>query len=219
MRSSTSGNSQKAFLPSDRPLFYYITGQGQLAGRSLHACIRRTLAWGIDFIQIREKNLGDRALFELTREAVALARGTDCRILVNGRADIALAAGAHGAHLPSDNLRISDIRPWLPKHFIVGISVHSMSEIRRACDDKADYILLGHLFPTPSKSSYGKPLGMDYLRKVCAKAAVPVFGLGGIGAERIRPVLDAGAAGVAGISLFQKMDEFRKLKGLYPSRL
>jgi thiamine-phosphate pyrophosphorylase len=198
-----SGNIQKAPFPAKRPLFYYITDRKRLSGIALIACIRRVLNWGVDFIQIREKDLPDRALYGLTCRVVDLARGTGCRILVNGRADIALAAGADGIHLPSSGLHISEIRPWVPKDFCVGASVHSLTETRHAGDQGADYVLLGHIFPTKSKLGYGAPLGLDYLQKVCDGASIPVFGLGGIVPESIQSVLASGAAGVAGIGLFQ----------------
>ncbi|MBN2318754.1 MAG: thiamine phosphate synthase [Acidobacteria bacterium] len=215
----TSKGSRKALFTDKRPLFYYITDSGQLTGAAFYACIRRALQWGVDFIQIREKHLPDRSLFELTRRIVKLADRTKCRILVNGRADIAWAAGAHGVHLPSDSLRVSEIRSWLPKNLLIGISVHSKSEVKRACEEGADYILLGHLFPTPSKSGYGSPLGLDNLRKICSGFSAPVFGLGGIKANCIESVLDSGAVGVAGIRLFQNRSEFNDLKKLYPSRI
>jgi thiamine-phosphate pyrophosphorylase len=195
-----------------RPLLYYITDRRQLAGASLKKCIRRALDLGVDFIQIREKDLHDRALFELTRYAVSMARGTSCRILVNGRADVAMAAGAQGVHLPTSGLKIPDIRPWLPRDFFVGVSVHTMREIRAACTQKADYVLLGHVLHTESKSAYGPCLGLDYLRKACSESSVPVFGLGGMKPEFICSVFQAGAVGIAGISLFQNKDEFSRLK-------
>ena len=192
----------KAF-PDKRPLFYYITDRRQLHGTSLIACIRRAIATGVDFVQIREKDLEDRALFELTRRVLALVDGTACRVLVNGRADIALAAGAHGVHLPSTGLQIPDIRKWLPPSLLVGLSAHTLAEIRRACEWKADYVLMGHIFPTRSKSGFGPPVGLNRLKKACSGASVPILGLGGIKPELIGSVLAAGAAGVAGISLFQ----------------
>jgi thiamine-phosphate diphosphorylase len=140
-----------------------------------------------------------------------MARGTKCRVLVNGRADIALAAGAHGVHLPSVGLQISDIRAWLPASFYVGVSVHTMNEINCAVKQNADYLLLGHVFPTESKTGYGPCLGLGFLRKACAAVSVPILGLGGIRLEYINAVLECGAAGVAGISLFQKKSEFSRL--------
>ena len=129
-----SGNRQKNPFPDKRPLFYYITDRRQLTGIDLIDCIRRAVDWGVDFIQIRERDLSDKALYELACEAVTLARGKDCRILINGRADIALAAAADGVHLPSTGLHISDISSWIPKDFLVGVSVHSPTEARLASE-------------------------------------------------------------------------------------
>ncbi|MEJ2247441.1 MAG: thiamine phosphate synthase [Acidobacteriota bacterium] len=218
MKLSTSSNSQKAHFSHNRTFFYYITDRRQFTEISLDSCIRRALKWGVDFVQIREKDLDDRALFELTRRVVDLAHGYKSRILVNGRADIALAAGADGVHLPSDSFRVSEIRPWFPKKYLIGVSVHTESEVRRACGDGADYLILGHIFPTPSKSGYGNPLGLEYLRKVCVGASIPVFGLGGIQADRIESVVESGAIGVAGISLFQENKLFMNLKKRYKTR-
>ncbi len=166
----------------------------------------------MDFVQIREKDLPDRGLFEIASQGISLSRGTKCRILVNGRADIALAARAHGVHLPSAGLTASEIRAWLPKNFLVGVSVHTEREVASACAQNADYILLGHVFPTKSKRNYGPCLGLEFLRKVCSKASLPVFALGGMRSDLIGAVLEAGAIGVAGISLFQKKAEFNELK-------
>jgi thiamine-phosphate pyrophosphorylase len=200
-RSDTTG--KKSIFPDKRPLLYYITDRKQLHGSSLMACIHRAIDCGVDFIQIREKDLDDRSIFDLTRGALAHANGTQCRILVNGRADIALAAGADGVHLPSTGLRIEDIRKWLPNDFLIGVSVHTVAEMNRASEQGAHYLLLGHIFQTASKAGYGSPLGLSRLRNACSRASVPVLGLGGIKPELIGQVLNAGAAGVAGISLFQ----------------
>lgn len=200
-KSNTVGKT--GIFPTKRPLFYYITDRKRLQGRSLIPCIRRAIDRGVDFIQIREKDLTDRALFDLTRTVLAFARGTGCRVLVNGRADIALAAGADGVHLPSTGLQTTDMRKWVPDDFLIGVSVHTMPEIRHACAQGADYLLLGHIFPTESKASYGAPLGLRRLGNACRASAIPVLGLGGIKPELIESVLNAGAAGVAGIGLFQ----------------
>jgi thiamine-phosphate pyrophosphorylase len=201
-------------FPDRRPLFYYITDRSSLAvpGEvSLLRHVRKIIARGTDFIQIREKDLLDRRLFDLTRRIVEMAQAERCRVLVNGRADIAVAAGADGVHLTSSGLRISDVRNWVPKNFIVGASVHTTKEIRAACAGGVDYILVGHVFPTASKEGMGTALGVDFLRRACRESSVPIMALGGITAERIPTVLQAGAAGVAGISLFQKYDEFARL--------
>ncbi len=170
---------------------------------TLYACMKRAIRWGADFIQIREKDLSDAELLHVTQKAVALARGTRCRVLVNGRADIALAAGAHGLHLPSRGLQISELHPDLTRNLIVGVSTHSLAEARRAVEQGAHYIFLGPLYPTESKLRYGPPLGLTRFRRVCRAVTVPVFALGGIQPDLIPSALAAGASGIAGISLFQ----------------
>jgi thiamine-phosphate pyrophosphorylase len=198
--------------------FYYITDRRSLAVPTEASLLRRVskiIALGVDFIQIREKDLPDRSLFDITRRIVKMAREiprpSRCRVLVNGRADIAVAASADGVHLASSGFKILDIRSWIPKKFIVGVSAHSMREIRSACADGADYILLGHVFPTASKEGMGPALGIEFLRRACIESAAPVLALGGITAERIPEVLQAGAAGIAGISLFQKDAELSRI--------
>ncbi len=198
-----SARTPRDTFPAERPLFYYITDRMQLLRETLPTRIRRVARWGVDFIQIREKDLDGYALYELTRSAVAAVRGLRCRILVNGRADVALSAGAHGVHLPSSGMRPGDIRGWVPKGFIIGVSVHSIREALQAAREGADYVLLGPVFRTPSKVAYGRPLGLETLRQTCACVPVPVIGLGGISAVRIDAVIATGAVGIAGIRLFQ----------------
>lgn len=210
-----SKEAQTGAFPIRRPLYYYVTDRRRLRPGDFEARIRGLIRWGIDFIQIREKDLADRELCLLARDVVALARSTSCRVLVNGRADVALAAGAHGVHLPSSGLRVGDLRPWLPDGFLVGVSVHSRSETMRAWAAGADYVLLGPVFATPSKAGQGHPLGLAGFRKICRAVSLPVFGLGGISVGTVRAVLDAGAAGVAAIRLFQEgsaIDPGRKRK-------
>jgi len=194
-------------FPDRRPLYYCITDRHQLSPASIEALleqVKRAVLWGTDFIQVREKDLSDRDLLRLTAQAVCLAQGTSCRILVNGRMDIALAAGAHGVHLPTKGIRISDVVPFRPAGFLVGASTHSLREARHAAASGADYLLLGPVFPTPSKIGLGKPLGLRCLARVCSLLPLPVFGLGGIHPGEIPKVLAAGACGVAGITLFQR---------------
>ncbi len=209
-----SGKARKITFPARRPLFYYVTGRRQLPVPSTTALlvrIRCALSWGVDFIQLREKDLPDPELLALTQNTVELARDTGCRILVNGRLDIALAGGAHGIHLPSAGLGVTDLMPYLPKGFLVGASVHSLREARSAGDAGADYVLLSPIFHTASKAGYGKPLGLRCLARACAALRVPILGLGGIRPADVGRVLETGAAGVAGISLHQRdLDAFTR---------
>jgi thiamine-phosphate pyrophosphorylase len=209
---SNSSRASSGRFPADRPVFYYITDRKQLAGRPLIYKIKRAISCGVDFIQIREKDLPDKALFELTCRAVALARKSKSKIIVNGRADIALAAGAHGVHLPVSGVKISDLRSWLPGLFLIGASTHSVREALHAISAGADYVLLGPVYRMESKAAFGLPLGLDGLRRACLSLCAPVLGLGGIRAESVGSVLEAGTAGIAAISLFQNDAEFAALR-------
>jgi len=171
---------------------------------TLMECVRRAVRWGVDFVQIREKDLDDRDLFDLTARIVRTAAGTPCRVLVNGRADVALAAGAHGVHLPGNGIDPVLLRPMLPPGFLMGVSTHSIREVRRASAAGADYVLFGPVFPTASKARYGPPLGLARMRRACATAAVPVIALGGMRFDRLPQVLESGASGIAGIAMFQQ---------------
>jgi thiamine-phosphate pyrophosphorylase len=187
-----------------RPLRYYVTDRSALGETPLVEVVQRVLASGVELVQVREKDLGDRALYDLVCRTVRLARRSEARIVVNGRADVAVAAGAAGVHLPAQGLRVADLRSRLPAPFLIGASAHSLAEARRAARQGADYVLLGPIFATPAKLRYGPPLGLELLARVCRELRAPVLGLGGITPERIAPVLAAGAAGLAGITLFQR---------------
>ena len=211
-RSHILGRDRRAVSQSDRLLYYYITDRRQLSRRAFYERVRRLASWGVDFIQVREKDLPDRELFRLARIILALVDGTPCRVIINSRADIALASGAHGVHLPSKGLCVQEVRGWLPAGFLVGVSTHSREEARKAQDAGADYALLGPVFETPSKEGYGPPLGLARFRDICGQVRLPVFGIGGIRSGDIPGIMGAGAAGIAAIRLFQAGSELNLRK-------
>jgi thiamine-phosphate pyrophosphorylase len=133
------------------------------------------------------------------------------RVLVNDRLDVALAAGAGGVHLGGQSMPVSTVRQLAPHPFVIGVSCHSLGEAIAAESAGADYLLLGPVFETPSKLRYGPPLGLDELRKVNARIRIPVLALGGITVERVRPCLEVGAAGIAGIRIFQDCESIEAL--------
>jgi Thiamine monophosphate synthase len=171
---------------------YYITDSRSVGGlEPLLRIVRRQLATGVEMIQIREKHLTVQGLFELTRAVVSARSSLPAKILVNARADVAVAAGADGVHLPATAPR--ETLPGL----LVGRSCHTLEEI--PCSG-ADFVTFGPVFASPGK---GMPVGLAQLRAACA-FGVPVYALGGISWENASECVDAGAAGIAGIRMFQE---------------
>lgn len=188
----------------------------------LGAQIRAAIAAGVDWIQIREKDLSARQLAELTRATGAAAVGHRTRVIVNDRLDVAVAAGARGVHLGRESLPVREVVAWREKEkaahttvadFLIGASCHSVAEARAAADDGADYIFFGPVFETPSKKQFGAPLGIERLREVCSGLQIPVLAIGGINASNAAECFKARAAGIAAIRMFQdtaNVDELRQ---------
>lgn len=179
---------------------YYITDR-LTAPEPILDCIRRAIHQGVERIQLREKDLPGRDLFELTERALELAEGTPTRILVNDRADVAIAAGAHGVHLPSHSIPPSVVRTLGLME--VGVSCHSAGELRIAEREGADFAVYGPVFLTGSKPA--TPIGLDGLGEGVRAVRIPVFALGGVTQENAAECLTAGAAGIAGIRMFQQI--------------
>jgi thiamine-phosphate pyrophosphorylase len=156
---------------------------------------------GIGAVQIREKDLEDGPLYDLSRHARETLPPA-ARVLVNGRLDVALAAGADGAHLPQDGLPAAPLRARFGSGLLLGRSTHSTEEVEQACDEGVDYVVFGPVYSTPGK---GEPAGIAALTRAARVAGpgVPVFALGGVTLQRFGEVAAAGAAGVAAIRLFQ----------------
>jgi thiamine-phosphate pyrophosphorylase len=182
-----------------------------MPGRSIEAlldCIGRFMneppaAGEVRWIQIREKDLDARELIDLVRAAVALPSPHGVKVIVNGRMDVALAAGAAGVHLPAGSIGADRWRAIAPAGFLIGASCHTIDEVREAESTGADYALFGPVFAPLSKMSDLAPRGIDGLREAARAVRIPVLALGGITRENTQPCVDVGAAGVAGISMFQ----------------
>jgi len=160
------------------------------------------LSGAVDWVQIREKELSARELMELVRRAMAMPNPHSAKILVNSRVDVAMAARAAGVHLPAGSIVPSDWRTMTPAGFLIGVSCHAMDEVVRAQRDGADYVLFGPVFSPLSKTSDLVPRGLDELSRVSRAVRIPVLALGGITWENAGACVEAGAAGVAGITLF-----------------
>jgi thiamine-phosphate pyrophosphorylase len=171
---------------------------------------------GVDWIQLREKDLPGRALAELLGEAIGRVPA-GCRILVNDRLDVACALSAGGVHLGEKSLSVEDARRLVRGRtdFLVGASAHSLAAACSAEKAGADYLVFGPVYATPSKMQYGSPQGIDRLREVCRAVSLPVLAIGGITVENARACFDAGAAGIAAIRLFaEAMDLAGVVKAL-----
>jgi thiamine-phosphate diphosphorylase len=162
---------------------------------------------GVDLIQVRERGLEDSDLFGLVRRVKAEVGGTSCRVVVNDRVDVAIAAGADGVHLPARAYSAARVRPIVPANFVVGRSVHSEVEaLDAARAGGCDYLVFGAIFPTASKPEGHVPAGLEALRRVCSQVALPVLAIGGMSAARVPEIAATGAAGVAAIGLFARAD-------------
>jgi thiamine-phosphate pyrophosphorylase len=222
---------------TERRILCYITDRiglsadfGGAAGAELEAArvarllerIRWAIDAGVDWIQIREKDLGAAQLAELARGAMA-ARGAGrrSRVIVNDRLDIAVAAGAGGVHLGRESLPVREVFSWRAKEkvaraeladVLIGVSCHSLADARTAASDGADYLILGPVFKTPSKIKFGAPLGIERLRAVCEEIQIPVLAIGGIDLENAGKCFEVGAAGIAAIRLFQDVKSAEELR-------
>lgn len=201
------------------PLLCYVTDRASLgatepagAHRILLQKIAAAAAAGVDWIQIREKDLSGKECSSLTRETMRLAghSGTamPARVLVNDRLDVALATHADGVHLGEQSLPPEEaLRQLKSLHrkedFLIGVSCHSLDAAITAARGGADYLFFGPVFATPSKAFYGAPQGLKRLAEVCRAVLLPVLAIGGITLENAAACLSAGASGFAAIRLFQ----------------
>lgn len=217
-------------------LLHYITDRHAFAGdeaRQRQALLQRlaeAAAAGVDYIQLREKDLAARELEQLAREAVATVRANSpsTRVLINGRVDIAVASGADGVHLPGKSLPASEVRAiWMnstDRGPVISVAAHSVDEVRYAEAHAADFAVLGPVFEKPKTNLRG--IGLGPLATACTGATIPdnteavqqssfpVFALGGVTLDNAVACVRAGASGVAGIRLFQEGDMVQTVRAL-----
>lgn len=195
---------------TDRQSLHIAAGQGREAALAQH--IESAVRAGVDWVQIREKDLPGRNLMDLTRAAMRACNDSSAqsrlRVLVNDRCDVAWAAGAAGIHLGEKSLPVRIVvdarRGREPANFLVGSSCHSLDGAIRAAEEGSDYLFFGPVFATPSKVEFGAAQGLGKLGEVCRAVSIPVIAIGGITLENARACHNAGAAGIAAIRLFQQ---------------
>jgi len=187
----------------------YVTDRRKTRDRPLLEVIGAAIAGGLDLLQVREKDLPAGELLDLVgaaQELVKQARSR-CRIVVNDRLDVALAARANGVHLPAEGLPLKEVKSRAKTRFQIGRSIHSAGEAREAVKAGADYLFFGPVFETPSKVAYGAPQGVPALRKLVDSARRPVWAIGGINRETIVELREIPVAGIAAISAIGSADD------------
>jgi thiamine-phosphate pyrophosphorylase len=207
-------------LASKQPIVCYVTDRKAFDPADtvsrVREAIRRAFAAGADWVQIREKDLPGRTLLEIVRNALEAAQGRG-RVLVNDRLEIALAAGAGGVHLGRQSVPAREVIAWCrrgnaPAEFSIGVSCHSAEEARTAETDGASYVFFGPVFETPSKKAFGKAQGIASLAEVCGAVRIPVLAIGGVNVENAPQCIQAGAAGIAAIRIFQDASNLDALR-------
>jgi thiamine-phosphate pyrophosphorylase len=210
-------------------LLYYITDRKGFDGAEperrivLLKRIGEAARAGVDYIQLREKDLSMVDLELLAREALRVMRenSMQAKFLINTHVDVALAIGADGVHLPQGSPPASAVRAAWFDHTkrppVIGVSAHSVAEVPLAEVNGADFAVLAPIFEKAGTAIKG--IGLGVLRKACAESCLPVFALGGVNLTNARACMDVGAAGIAGIRLFQNGDlaeTVRQLRELRP---
>jgi thiamine-phosphate pyrophosphorylase len=179
---------------------YLITDRKQVRAEALVPAVTAALAAGVRAVQLREKDVSDRELLALGVVLRQRTRQVGAKLLINDRADVAVAVEADGVHLTRTSYSVCAARRLVGKSGIIGVSTHSAAEVREAEAAGADFVTLGPIYETPSKRRYGPALGVGPLREAVQSVRIPVLAIGGIKLPEAAAVLRAGAAGVALIS-------------------
>lgn len=170
------------------------------------------MAAHVNLLQLRERNLVTRVLYDLTLQAVEITQGSATRLLINDRADVARSAGAAGVHLAGESIETSVIRRTFGDDFLIGVSTHSLEQARAARDAGADFAVFGPVFETASKQAYGEPLGLAKLAQVTTTLMeFPVLALGGVTLDNTAKCFRAGASGVAAIRMMHDPDHLARV--------
>lgn len=179
----------------------YVLTDEHLSRRKSHVELARLAAeGGADVIQLRDKHLESRQLYETALEISKICRQHDVLFIVNDRVDIALAAKADGVHVGQGDIPAAVLMKFVPPDFIIGVSAGTAEEALRAEKDGADYVALSPVFDTSSKDDAGRGRGIEELKKMKQAVSIPVLAIGGINQDNIKEVIAAGADGAAVIS-------------------
>lgn len=184
-------------MPAPAFDLYLVTDRTQTRGRDLLWVLEQALEGGANAVQLREKDLGGRDLFELAEKISRLCERYRASLFINDRVDVALAVDAAGVQLGKASVPIEAARSLLGPKRLIGASIHSLDELSDAAGGGADFVVFGPVYFTPSKASFGAPQGLAALEKIVAASALPVYAIGGITEKNIEAVRNLGARGIA----------------------
>lgn len=192
--------------PSDLRLYAITDRRALPAGVTLAQAVEAALEGGVTYLQLREKRASAGEILALARTLLPLCRARRVPLLINDRVDIALAAGADGVHLGQDDLPLPEARTLLGPDRILGATAHTVEEALRAQAEGADYLGVGAMFPTGTKTDT-VPTSADTLKAICAAVSIPVVAIGGVNAQNLPTLAGTGIAGAAVVSaIFSQSD-------------
>ncbi|MBI5418253.1 thiamine phosphate synthase [Candidatus Poribacteria bacterium] len=196
------------------PLLYLITSSQLFKNKKdFFNAINLAIRAGIDVIQLREKDFSTLELFNTACKIKEMIGSKNTILIINDRIDIMLASGADGVHLGWKSLSVERTRDLIGSDKIIGISMHSLDEIKNIGNKPIDYLTLSPIFPTPSKKDLLSPLGLETLRNAVKCSSFPIIALGGIDKNNIKDVFKTGASGAAFIrAVLEAEDIIKKVK-------
>lgn len=179
---------------------YLVSDRMQTRGRPLLSLLRDASCAGLPALQVRERDLSTRAVHDLVSAIQQVREGRRLAIMVNDRIDVVMALEADGVHLRADSLPTAVARRLLGPDRLLAVSTHSVEDVKRAAGEGADFVVFGPVYATPSKQTFGPPVGLHALEQAVSASRLPVFAIGGITRGRLGDVRRTGAHGVAVIS-------------------
>ena len=179
---------------------YLVTDRNQTGGRDLLRVLEQALDGGVRAVQLREKDLSGRDAFLLAERSHKLCQAYRAALFINDRVDVALAVDAAGVQLGKPSIPVETARALLGSEKLIGVSTHTLEEAKAAEQSGADFILFGPVYFTASKAVYGSPQGLSALKTIVDNISLPVYAIGGITLENLKPTQNTGVRGVALIS-------------------
>ena len=187
-------------------LLYAVTDRAWIGKQSLYEQVEAALKGGATCVQLREKELSDEAFLKEAVELSALCKQYGVPFFVNDNVEIAIQCQADGIHVGQEDMEAAQVRQRVGEHMIIGVSVHSVEEARKAVQNGADYLGVGAMFSTSTKTDVSV-LPKETLREICAAVAIPVVAIGGIGKSNISQLAGTGVDGVALVSAIFAADD------------